>query len=54
MIQDKLRNVNLVRVNGVIEILDSSEVVDSVLDLPCSECQEPPRLQLCVSVCECE
>ena len=46
VVKHKLRYVYLVGVDGVVEILDSSEVLDAVLDLHGSEREEPPRLQL--------
>ena len=56
MVQDKLWNVDLVRINGVIEIVYSSQIVNTLLHITGSECQEPPGLYLereRESVCVC-
>ena len=46
VVQYKLRDVNLVGVNGIKKKLDPSQVVYFLLHLITCECQEPPGLQL--------
>ena len=46
VVQHKLRDVHLVRIDGVVQELYSSEVVDSVLHLAGREGQKPPGVEL--------
>ena len=46
MVKHKLRNLNLVWINGVKEVLDSCQIVHTILQVTGCECQEPPALQL--------
>ncbi len=46
MVKNKLRYVYLVRVNSVIEELNTSQIMHFLLDLGSCESQEPPTRQL--------